>query len=81
MEVVEYKCFQKIYNLMQIWWWRHDDVIIFTSYWRKSLPNRTELAAVATFERKKVEICVTPHFLANALGFKKIGFQPHIMPS
>ena len=74
MEVVEYKYFLKIYTLLQIWWWRHDDVIILTSYWRKSLPNRIELSAAATFERNKMESCMTPHFLANALGFTKKRF-------
>ena len=74
MEIVQYKYFLKIYTLLQIWWWRHDDVIILTSYWRKSLPNRIELAAAATFERNKIESCMTPHFLANALGFTKKRF-------
>ena len=75
MDIVQYKYFLKIYTLLQIWWWRHDDVIILTSYWRKSLPNRTELAAAATFERNKIESCMTTHFLANALGFTKKWFS------
>ncbi len=81
MDIVQYKYFLKIYTLLQTWWWRHDDVIILTPYWRKSLPNRIELAAVATFERNEIESCMIPRFLANALDFTKNGFQPYIMTS
>ena len=79
MVIKDHKYFRKIHTLSWIWRWRHDDVIILRGNDAKSLCYRDKLPTTITFERKKIESWLTPHFVRNRMYFKKNIFWHKIM--